>query len=375
MKASSQFFNTMKESKTARVKNLWFVTCVSFLIFFVVIGAGCSRNASRNQLTLGNSKTEKIMNEEVHIYTAEFEKGQFVNLSVEQRDVDVITKVFTPAGELIGEFDTPTSGRGTEAVRIGTQSRGEYRVEIYTLSERAEPGEYKLEIASFRPITERDQKVLSAVKFHQEADKLRSKSETLTDSLPVYEKALQIWRELGEISDEGNTLRAMGFAYQRLNELEKAKEHFGKALEIWDKTGDLRSAAFTHIIFGVIAKKQNDLEKGLQEDLAAQTLWEKANDMPEYTQNLVRIGNDYIKLQKTAEALKYFEQALENSQRLERKSVRAYVLSECGNAQAAIGNKKEALNFYRQSLELWKNLKQDKVAAGIEEKITKLEAN
>jgi len=89
----------------------------------------------------------------------------------------------------------------------------------------------------------------------------------------------------------------------------------------------------------------------------------------------VRIGNDYIKLQNNAEALKYFEQALESSRRLERKSIQAYVLSECGNAQATVGNKNEALNFYKQSLALWKNLKQDKVVATLEEKISKLEAN
>jgi len=232
-----------------------------------------------------------------------------------------------------------------------------------------------LAIADFHPVTERDRQVLAAVKLHQQADVLRSKPETRRDSIPVYENALQIWRELGESSDEGNTLRAMGFAYQRMDELEKAKEHFGKALEIWEQIGDLRSAAFTHIIFGVIAKKQNDLETGLQEDLKAQPLWEEAGDLPEYTQNLVRIGNDYIKLQNNAEALKYFEQALETSRRLERKSIQAYVLSECGNAQATIGNKNDALNFYRQSLALWKNLKQDKVAASLEEKITKLETN
>ncbi len=167
----------------------------------------------------------------------------------------------------------------------------------------------------------------------------------------------------------------MGFAYQRMDELEKAKEHFGKALEIWDKIGDSRSAAFTHIIFGVIAKKQNDLKTGLQEDLIAQPLWEQAGDMPEYTQNLVRIGNDYIKLQNNTEALKYFQQALDASRKLERKSVQAYVLSQCGNAQSTVGNKNEALNFYKQSLELWRSLKQDKVVATLEEKIAKLEAN
>ncbi len=365
----------MNDTKVrACIKNFWLIVVISFLFVF---GANCSRNWSpdKNQLTMENPVTDRIMNDQVHTYTAELEKGQFVNLLVEQRDVDVITKVFTPTGELVGEFDTPTSGRGTEQIRVGTDAAGEYRIDIYTLSERAEPGEYKLEIAAFRPITDHDQKVLSAVKLHQEADILRSKPETRPDSIPVYEKALQIWRELGEQTDEANTLRAMGFAFQRMDELEKAKEHFSKGLEIWEQTGDSRSAAFTHIIFGVIAKKQNDLEKGLQEDLKAQPLWQQANDMPEYTQNLVRIGNDYIKLQNNTEALKYFEQALENSRRLERKSIQAYVLSECGNAQATVGNKNEALNFYRQSLALWKNLKQDKVVATLEEKISKIEAN
>ena len=342
-----------------------------------VFGASCSKNLSSNaeQLAPGKPVTKSIVNDEIHSYTVELEKGQFLALAIEQRDVDVITKVYTPNDELVGEFDTPTSGRGTEKIRIGADAGGEYRFDIYTLSERAEPGEYKLEIADFHPITERDRRILAAVKLHQQADILRSKPETRPDSILVYEKALQIWRELGESSDEANTLRAMGFAFQRMDELEKAKEHFGKGLEIWEQIGDSRSAAFTHIIFGVIAKKQNNLENGLQEDLKAQPLWEQANDMPEYTQNLVRIGGDYIKLQNNAEALRYFEKALENSRRLERKSIQAYVLSECGNAQATVGNKTEALNFYRQSLALWKNLEQDKVVTSLEEKIAKLEAN
>ena len=327
------------------------------------------------RLSQGKPITNNIINDEIHSYVVNLEKEQFLSLGIEQHDVDTIAKVIAPNGEVIGEFDTPTSGRGTEIVRIGAETAGDYQIDIYTLSERAEPGEYTVKIVDFRPLTGRDQKVLAAVKLHQEADRLRAKPETRSDSIPVYEKALQIWRELDEPAEEANSLRAMGFAYQRMEDLEKAKAHFGQALAIWEEIGDYRSAAFTHIIFGVIAKKQNDLEKGLQEDLVAQSLWEKANDMPEYTQNLVRIGNNYIKLQNKAEALRYFEQALENSRRLERKSLQAYVLSEYGNAQATFGNKNEALNFYKQSLAIWKNLKQDKIAANLEEKIVKLETN
>ncbi|MFN2392760.1 MAG: tetratricopeptide repeat protein, partial [Pyrinomonadaceae bacterium] len=365
----------MRETKNKtndRVKNFWLIVCITLLTFG---GANCTKNSSPEieRLSQGKSVTEEIINDEIHSYVVRLEKGQFLALGIEQHDVDTIAKVIAPNGETLGEFDTPTSGRGTEIVRIGAGTTGDYRIDVYTLSERAEPGEYTVKIVDFRPLTERDQKILAAVKLHQEADRLRAKPETRTNSIPVYEKALEIWRELGERAEEANTLRAMGFAYQRMEDLEKAKAHFGQALELWEEIGDSRSAAFTHIIFGVIAKKQNDLEKGLQEDLAAQTLWEEANDTPEYTQNLVRVGNDYLKLQNKTEALAYFQKALETSRKFERKSVQAYVLSECGNAQATIGNKNEALDFYRQSIELWKSLNQDKVVASLEEKIAKLQ--
>lgn len=346
------------------------------VVTLVLAGIGCFQNTGKAfpTLTIGNPVTKAITNQNIDSYEVYLEKGTYIGLTVEQKDVDVITEVFGPDERSIGEFDTPTSNRGTEQIRFGADRSGNYRVDIYTLSEMAEPGEYKLEIKAFHPITERDQNVLDAVRFHQEGDRLRANADTRKQSIPVYDKALQIWRELDEQVDEANTLRAMGFAFQRLDELENAKEHFGKALVIWERLGDLRSAAFTHVIFGVIAKKQGDLQRGLDHDFIAQPLWEKAGDRQEYTQNLVRIGNGHLKLQNKTEALAYFQQAIDQSEQIGRKSLSAYVLSECGNAQAAIGNKGDALNFYRQSLELWRSLGREKVAVGIEEKMAKLSA-
>ncbi len=343
----------MKENKyRGRVKNFRLIATVSILVFCAVLGASCSRNLPLHaeQLALGKPVTKQLKNDEIHSYTVKLEREQFLALSIEQHDVDVITKAFAPNGELLGEFDTPTSGRGTELVRIGAAVSGAYRFDIYTLSAGAEPGEYTLQQTALRPVTELDRKILSAVKLHQEADNLRAEPETRRASLPVYEKALQIWREVGEERDEANTLRAIAFAYQRLDELQNARIYFGRALAIWERLGDWRSAAFTHIIFGVISKKGNDYEAGLQEDLTALPLWEKVGDVPEYTQQLVRIGNDYIKLQKRAEAVSYFERALEASRRVESRSLKAFVLSQYGDAQAAFGNKAEALNLYQQSL-------------------------
>ncbi len=86
-------------------------------------------------------------------------------------------------------------------------------------------------------------------------------------------------------ADEANTLRSIAFAYQRMEQFDKAKEYFAKALEIWERIGDLRSAAFTHVIYGVYSRKQNDFKAALEHDLRARKLWLKANDSPEQTHN------------------------------------------------------------------------------------------
>lgn len=357
-----------------KIKSLFLTTAI---FLFTVLFAGCysEQTATKsNQLVQENPVTKSVANDEVHSYTIPLGKGQYLELKIEQNDVDIIAEVFAPNGESLGEFDTPTSGRGTETVRIGADAAGEYKINIFTLSDEAEPGTYTLELAESRKLTEKDSEILEAVRLHQKGDKLRAEKETIADSIPFYEKALVIWRETYSKADEGNTLRAIAFAYQRMNELEKAKECFGKALDIWNEIGDQRSAAFTHIIFGVIAKKQNDLQKGLEYDLQAQPLWKQAGDMPEYTQNLARIGSDYVKLENKEKAFEYYEQALEESRKLNSKTLKAFVLGSYADAKAVFGEKAEAERLYQQSLEIWQVLERGELAKKVKDKIEKLKA-
>lgn len=322
----------------------------------------------------GRPLTRPMAGKDRHIYTVSLSKGMFLELAVDQRDVDVTTEVFAPDSASLGKFDAPTSERGIERARIGADVTGDYRIEVFTASELAGPGEYTIEIKEMRKTTERDAHILKAVGLQQEAIRLRMKAETRKDAIPVYESAAQIWRELGLPADEAHTLRAIAFVYQREDKIDKAKEYFGKALKIWERIGDTRSAAFTHVIYGVYSRRQNDFRAALEHDLRAQKLWKKADDMPEYTHNVVQIGDDYLSLGDKTRAFECFQEGLNLIRRLGRKSIEAQVLNKFGDAHAKVGNKAEALKMYRQSVELWKRFKQDKIAAEVEEKIVKLSA-
>lgn len=316
--------------------------------------------------------TKSISGKTRHIYTVSLSRGMFLELAVDQRDVDVTTEIFGPNSVSLGKFDAPTSERGIERARIGTDSTGDYRIEVFTASELAGPGRYTIEIKEMRIASRRDAQVLKAVGLQQEAIRLRMKPETRKDAIPVYESAAQIWRKLRMPADEANTLRSIAFAYQRMQEFDKAKEYFAKALEIWERIGDARSAAFTHVIYGVYSRRQNDFKSALLHDLRARKLWLKAKDMPEQTHNLVQIGDDYLSLGEKTRAFECYQQSLDLIRRVGRKSIEAQVLNKYGDAHAKVGNKAAALTHYRQSVELWKRFKQDEIAAGVEEKIAKL---
>lgn len=96
--------------------------------------------------------------------------------------------------------------------------------------------------------------------------------------------------------------------------------------------------------------------------------------MPEYTHNIVQIGDDYLSLGERTRAFESFQEGLDLIRRIGRKSIEAQVLNKYGDAHAKVGNKAEALKMYRRSVELWKLFMQDKIAAEVEEKIVKLSA-
>ncbi|MCA1556425.1 MAG: hypothetical protein LC747_07015, partial [Acidobacteria bacterium] len=82
----------MKEDKNknrSRVKNFRLIATVSMLVFCAVLGASCTGNLPPNaeQLALGKPITKQLKNDEIHSYTVNLEKGQFLGLSIEQYDV------------------------------------------------------------------------------------------------------------------------------------------------------------------------------------------------------------------------------------------------------------------------------------------------
>ena len=83
--------------------------------------------------------------DETHAYTVILEAGGLLDVTVDQRGVDVVVRVLSPTGELLSEIDSPTGATGSEQVLVEPQAPGEYRVELVPF-EDSPPGEYALTV-------------------------------------------------------------------------------------------------------------------------------------------------------------------------------------------------------------------------------------
>jgi len=86
---------------------------------------------------------------EVHKYQVLLSAGQYLELVVEQRGVDVVVAALRPDGTKISEVDSPNGTQGPEPVSIGANTSGQYQVEVRSLEANAAPGRYEIRIAEW----------------------------------------------------------------------------------------------------------------------------------------------------------------------------------------------------------------------------------
>lgn len=114
------------------------------------------------KLEVGRLIERELTGGQAHSYQIELAAGQYLNVVVFQRGMDVAVTVIGPDGKPLMEVDSPNGSLGAEPVGLITGTTGNYRLDVHSLDEGAPKGRYDIRVLELRIATENDRQLLQA---------------------------------------------------------------------------------------------------------------------------------------------------------------------------------------------------------------------
>ncbi len=324
-----------------------------------------------------------------HTLAVELAAGDFLGIVVEQEGIDLVVELRGPDGKTAVEMDGPDYWWWEEELAWVAERSGVHEVVVRALLPDAAPGTYRLRMDGPRAPRPEDRVRLQATGEMREAHALILQPGKDAERLGHLEKALPLWRGLGERRREAEVLHQMGGRLFELHRHQESAERFHQAVAIWEKLGlpDRRAwslLAAGHIDQILLREKESlgHLEEGLAfarqaglRDLEVQALYllgrfhednspRTAVDYLKSALQLARdLGNELVEvralhylgylygdLAEPQEALRSYEEALPIARRLQQSRLEAGTLNNMGLLYDDLGDTERAVRFYEQAL-------------------------
>jgi len=126
-----------------------------------------------------------------HSYQITLTEGQFLEVIVEQRGIDVVVRLLGPDGKQIAEFDSEIRRQGQETVSQVAEIAGSYRLNVQASQQGAPAGRYEIRVVELRAATEKDRALQEARKLSAEVVRLY-RAGKYDEARPLAERALEI---------------------------------------------------------------------------------------------------------------------------------------------------------------------------------------
>ncbi|MFN6568047.1 CHAT domain-containing tetratricopeptide repeat protein [Dendronalium sp. ChiSLP03b] len=186
-------------------------------------------------------------------------------------------------------------------------------------------------------------------------------AESLLQAIEFFEKALSLYRQVGDRSSQAFTHGHLGKIYSDLGQQRKALENLNQALLLRRQLGDKKGETITLNNIGNVYSDLGEPQKALEYFQQALLLKRQMGDKAGEAITLNNIGNVYLNSGEPQKALDYFHQSLPLRQQVGDKPGEARTLNNIGFVYLNLGEKQKALDYFRQCLLLYQQI-EDKLA-------------
>jgi tetratricopeptide (TPR) repeat protein len=263
-------------------------------------------------LVAGQAITRELRGGETHTYRIFVNKGFFLQVTADQRGIDVVLTLRGPDGEKISDNDSNNGAWGPETISWVANVAGEYEIQVSSFEERATTGHYELKAEVPRQATDSDRARLNAEQVSRKALLLakEQKPESWRKAREEYQRVQALWHDLSDFYQEGLSLDMLGSLNMLLDDKTEALAEYSKALEIWNLRNDPRRRAEDLELIGTLTGRLGDKDRARQLLEESLQVRRAVKDQLGQASVLNRLGGLYRNDEDRSKALAYYKQSL-----------------------------------------------------------------
>jgi CHAT domain-containing protein/Tfp pilus assembly protein PilF len=337
---------------------------VGMILALTVFGQATQPPQAR-ELLPGETSDREIAGAGQHRYRFGLREGEFFQVRVEQKGVDVLLKLVDTGGAVLATMDMPIRTDVAETLSFIADKTGVYTLEVVAVEVNAKKGSYRIQRAVARTATAQDRKRVEVERTFMEGVALRKVQEQSETVIKKYSAAQAGWQELADtyMADlaahqiKRARARALLFEGRALyfkgaESLIKAKETLLESRRLYVEAGDANGESGALIGLGLVMFNLKDFgsaeeffKQGVRAARASETVIFEA-------EGLYSLGSTYSTLGKKREALDHFNQALRLFRDLKSPGDEVKTLAFIGGVYQAAGENRMALDFHLQALSI-----------------------
>ena len=202
----------------------------------------------------------------------------------------------------------------------------------------------------------------TAVDRQAEADRLLERGNQLNrvsqfrEALRVFEKSLQIYREIKNLKGEGNALNNIGNTYNSLGNYPKSIEYHQQSLAVAKKLGDRDNQGNSFGNLGNVYYAIGQYTKAIEYHEQALALKQQIGDRYGEGRSLGNLGNAYNLLGQYNKAVEYYQKCLPILREIDDRDGESDLYIALGIAYDGLGKYQTAIEQYQKSLAIKKEI-------------------
>src|SRR5688572_29927066 len=294
---------------------------------------------------------------EAHSYAAQLTVGQFLEVIVDQRPIDVVVTLSGPEGQKLEEIDSPTGASGPEAVSTLVQSTGpQTAVSSGNHPQSDKVNEFALKLIEATTDDERTSLLEREKEFVNDklTQALLTRAKIYFDkgsrkeALAVLYLAQSVAERIGDSLGLAQALTRAGIVHRWQGEYDRALHFLRKALPLHESLGNSTGIFHTLSFITTINTFTGDYDLQLSQRML--TVAEESKNKEWIAISLSQIGAQNSALGNYAQAFDYHQKSLTLYEEINNKPGVAFALHGIGNTYRMYGNYDQALSYFQKSL-------------------------